>query len=760
MMKKILERLLNNLQIFFGPAVAVMNRLSFAGKSLLIGVAAVAPLFFILYLQYSAATKNIVFAEKEEMGVAYIEKAREFLHQLQLHRIYVVAVLSGEPSYGEHEQASAAAMDKAMRELDELDEKYGKVLKTTELWKDIQKVGTELRGKGTKFDNADLADSAHNDVSAKVIELISSRAGNYSNLALDPDMDSKWIADAYVFRLPGIAESLTQGATSGLRPPPDQEAADEKVLELAGGYKTALSAITDLENTNIAIALKEVENWSKSDTLVEKLKPLMMMTSGVVNGHSLVIKRLYLSSSGASGLSVRDVAPQVVEQTKETLNQIYSFHAAMGPELAKILDIRLHALSRTRLEGVAAAGGAAILLVYLFLGFYLALQKGVSSLREFTQRMIAGTTEKFALASRDEIAEVAGLYNNINAALVESRTLQKKVADDNAELQDNIMDLLKVVADASDGDLTVRAKITAGALGNVSDAFNQLLESLARVIGDTHKQLQSTSEAVRQITEASQRMADGAARQTKEVSQATELVERMSAEIQRVAQNAHNAANAAKRTEESAQAGAEAVQNVIQGMDSLRANVQAGAKKMKNLGDRSMEITGIVGTINRISEQTNMLALNAAIEAARAGEHGRGFSVVAEEVRKLAERTAAVTMEIDKLVKVINVETNETVNAIEQQTAVVEQESQVVGVAGQSLTKIRDASTQSAGLVMEISEVATHQVEGTRDVVKAIVSVSQIATATQSSAENTVAIIARLNQLSDQLTASLRRFKL
>jgi methyl-accepting chemotaxis protein len=205
--------------------------------------------------------------------------------------------------------------------------------------------------------------------------------------------------------------------------------------------------------------------------------------------------------------------------------------------------------------------------------------------------------------------------------------------------------------------------------------------------------------------------------------------------------------------------GTEAVQNVITGMESLRANVQAGAKKMKNLGDRSMEITGIVETINRISEQTNMLALNAAIEAARAGEHGRGFSVVAEEVRKLAERTAGATQEIDKLVKVIHLETNETVHAIEQQTQVVEQESEVVGQAGESLSKIREVSTQSAGLVADISSVAQAQVNGTRIVVETIGQISSIALRTQEGAEGTVAIIGQLIQLSDRLNTDINRFK-
>jgi twitching motility protein PilJ len=255
-------------------------------------------------------------------------------------------------------------------------------------------------------------------------------------------------------------------------------------------------------------------------------------------------------------------------------------------------------------------------------------------------------------------------------------------------------------------------------------------------------------------------MAAGATHQTKEVLAAMNLVQQMSREIGRVSQNATNAAEAARRTQDSALEGARGVQNVIAGMSTLRVNVQAGAKKMKNLGDRSMEITGIVGTINRISEQTNMLALNAAIEAARAGEHGRGFSVVAEEVRKLAERTAQATQEIDKLVKAIHGETTETVQAIEQQTHFVEQESALVGRAGESLAKISQVSTESASLVADISDVAKKQVADSTLVVETMGQISSIAKATQSGAEGTAAIVQQLSLLSRQLNESVRRFKL
>src|SRR5262249_12974268 len=216
--------------------------------------------------------------------------------------------------------------------------------------------------------------------------------------------------------------------------------------------------------------------------------------------------------------------------------------------------------------------------------------------------------------------------------------------------------------------LTVRAQVSTGSLGNVSDAFNALLESLQELIGQVQTQLQRTEVAVHAIKESSEKMKAGAGSQAAEVVAARQLVERMSSEIAKASHSAGNAAEAARRTGSSALEGARAVEDVISGMGTLRANVQAGAKKMKNLGDRSMEITGIVQTISRISEQTNMLALNAAIEAARAGEHGRGFSVVAEEVRKLAERTATATQEIAKLVSAINHETNQTGGGIEKQT--------------------------------------------------------------------------------------------
>jgi len=753
-------------QVPFAPSAVLMDRLRYAYKFVLIGVLVLVPLGYVFSSQYSIASERIVFNGKEVDGVDYIEPLRDVLQLVERQRVIAVGAAVGDVPFRAQVDKNLVEIDKAVAQVDAVEARpaqyakgsLGEVLKTTARWNDAKRAWNGIRN--SRFASADDVEKAYGDLSSILVDIVTNYAANYSNLILDPDLDSYYLMDAYIAKVPTLGESFSRAASIGARVPPDPVGQADRIIELAGQYKVIGNTIGDLESINMAAAFKEVGNFSKSDTLVPILKPQLDDTKSRVLEADEMLRKVYLSTApGAKVIpSTLDDHHRSGLAALDAIDKSYLFHRKVGPELRKLCKLRADKYQAQRVSSALATILGAALLVFIFVGFYVSVRRSVDALAAATTRMIAGTTERFELASKDELGGIAAAYNDINVALTGARTLQERVEKDNRSLQQDIMGLLGVVADASDGNLTVRAKVTEGALGNVADAFNVLLESLQKLLGEVVTQISRTNSSVAEITAASKAMESGATTQAKEVKTATQFIQQISGESERVSENALRAADAAKRTESSAAEGAEVVQSVIKGMDRIRQSAQAGAKKVKTLGDRSMEITGIVSTISRISEQTNMLALNAAIEAARAGEYGRGFSVVAEEVRKLAERTAGATQEIDRLVKTIIAETSETVEVIEQQAQVVEEQSQSVSRAGAALDRIRVVSGESATLVTEITKGARAQVDGTQQVVKTVNEVSKIATETQRNAHDAVGTIDSLIKLSQDLSKSVGRF--
>lgn len=333
--------------------------------------------------------------------------------------------------------------------------------------------------------------------------------------------------------------------------------------------------------------------------------------------------------------------------------------------------------------------------------------------------------------------ELGVLAQGLNEMLDDRLNALVKSEEDHRRLQNEIRDILIVVASAADGDFTSRARVTEGALGNLADALNLMFENIGDLVMKVLSVSRRVVDSATQIQASAEQMAQGAVRQTGDISSTTAAVQEMTANIQSVSENANVASEAARRAEEAAREGGEVVKRIINGMDQLQKNTRASAVKIKRLGERSMEISTIVNTISKISAQTNMLALNAAIEAARAGEHGLGFTVVADEVRKLAERTESATQEIGQLITAIQTETNEAVTGMERQAEQVEQQTQWVAEAGGALDRILRVSTQSAELVSEISLAANQQVRGATSLSEAMLSVSEVTRQTQVSAEQT-----------------------
>jgi methyl-accepting chemotaxis protein len=382
--------------------------------------------------------------------------------------------------------------------------------------------------------------------------------------------------------------------------------------------------------------------------------------------------------------------------------------------------------------------------------------KPVGELAKFSERLAAGDARaRVEIANSDEFGFIAENFNRSAAKVAHAVTNQQ--AQDS--LQRSITDLLNTINQVARGDLTIRGKVTNDALGNVVDSVNFMLDNFTKVLERVRKAAIDVRTSANQIRESSEEMTAGAMQQDQEITNTSSAVEELTVSMKQVSNNAEASAEAARRALDAAEQGNRAVTDTLEGMQRIRASVQATAKKIKSLGDRSLEISEIINVINDITEQTNLLALNAAIEAARAGEAGRGFAVVADEVRKLAEHSRSATKDIAALIKAIQAETNEAVVVMEEGTREVEVGAGLADQAGKALEAISSVVRQSAELVQEISLASKQQVRGTEGVANAMQIISGITRQTTQSARQAASTVGNMVGLSEQLNEALAQFR-
>ncbi len=253
--------------------------------------------------------------------------------------------------------------------------------------------------------------------------------------------------------------------------------------------------------------------------------------------------------------------------------------------------------------------------------------------------------------------------------------------------------------------------------------LSQVLARISRSVGAEVGRIMNHASS---ISQRSHETANDATQQTQTIDQTIQYVEELSSNIDLILNNAESANNSAIDTKEAAGQGRILIEKLIHGMTRIRAHVEAGERKVLSLGERSQEISSIVETMGTISTRTDMLALNASIEAVRAGEEGRGFAIVAEEVRKLAEHTSNASREIADLVESIQMETQDTITTMAEERAQVQKEVARVNEAGVALDKISETSSDSADRVGEISRITMNQLRGTQDMIQAMQQVSTL----------------------------------
>ena len=478
--------------------------------------------------------------------------------------------------------------------------------------------------------------------------------------------------------------------------------------------------------------------------LGKDLSSFREIAQGVINGNA------DLRLPGTKDPQVRDKLQQLLKQYEQTrteasaiLGNLQGLVAAREAQTTVVADSEpLRKGLDSLQQGLAAEGGlGGLKLVVGLLSLLLLAAGAFGLLRLFvldqTSRSRAADMQRQEAERQEQEA--------------------KRVNDANQAAILRLMNELQTVAE---GDLTQQATVTEDITGAIADSVNYTVEELRSLVEQVQSTVGRVTETTSQVEQTSTELLAASTEQLREIRDTGESVLRMAGRINDVSAQAQETASVARQSLKASETGLAAVQNAIGGMNAIRDQIQDTSKRIKRLGESSQEIGEITELISDITEQTNVLALNAAIQAASAGDAGRGFSVVAEEVQRLAERSGDATRQIAAIVRTIQTDTQDAVGAMERSTQGVVEGARLSDAAGAALGDIDRVTRELSDLIARISKEALREAESANVVAANIQHIFAVTEQTSEGTRSTATMVRELSRTAEELKASVARFKI
>jgi twitching motility protein PilJ len=736
--------------------INVLPRMRLWQKFTVLGVLA-AVAVAVPYIRYvQTSQEGIAFTNVEVSGLQPTQNMVNIIRLLQQHRGLSALALSGNEGQSRARAAKQAEIEQAVAMQDKL--LAGVESKSVlEPWNSIKKDWAQT----TSNTDARKNFAAHTELIAGSLTLLESMGDHYQ-LTLDPTAHTYYLIQAALIQLPVLTESYSQ-----LRGLGSARLADAARLRATGADGAAAVSAADRTQADFLTrsAKRESEaayrQIAKAIDAEPRLREVLQAEINVPQEEAQKMIQLVQKELINAPVPNFDSA-NYFRLYSEGIDAQFKLLARVQEVLGKELD--LHTANLRQGELVTSAQILAVALLLALVGFLTVrnITGTVSSLQRSVTKVREGDFAALqAIESQDEVGDIGRTVNALlqdrivaqKLAVVEQQKTQadkQKAEDENDRLNNSVISILQAVNQLSQRDLTAKAPVTQDIIGTVSDSINALTD-------ETVKVLHGVGAIAGQVAQGSGRVKAQADLVSQTAADERESVQKMIGSLADATQSMGRVAVLAEQSNKSAEqathatgAALETVNNTVKGMESIRETIAETEKRIKRLGERSQEITGIVNLINTISERTHVLALNASMQAAVAGEAGRGFAVVAEEVQRLAESSRNATQQIGTLVSNIQLETNETINTVNRTIGQVVQGSEQAQKAGEQMRRTQEITAQLVAQVQRIAEGSEEQKRMTEELLKSVQNIG-------SSTERTAQQIGAQNQETETLLESSRQ---